>query len=205
MKKTIKTKYMNDKKGSSVITDENAPFLKEIDCIALGVLYDPYDPEEDLNSGTLEKLEKLKECYVIFPGVISPPIKLGVVLEATVQIGDDEPQHRRLISATLLLDISKSKFLSISIGENNIILHSESVIPRLQVNPVRVFDEFVMYPISSFAWYGSKRIIITNVKECPEYFDVIKPSPYKFNSNTKFFSITGNLIGRRIYGSEIFK
>lgn len=160
---------------------------------------------------------------MVFPEIISEPIPLGLPLEATVKIGDDESQLKRIIRATLLFPM---------FGADNIIpdrlIDKQKLIQELQAlqtNPTKKIltahprsksteiadvvleviyptpiGGFAMTPMPIFNWYGKEAIKITDITESQRAEELIK---IKYYSNTGVIGI--GLTGREIDGMEIFE
>lgn len=134
--------------------------------------------KERLKQTNDQFLEGLKDFSVTFPEINSPPIPLGVPLEATISIGDDPPQPKRLIYATIILPMNISDIdlwqgcQSLSLDNQKKIITSLPARDQSQVSPViKVLyplpfplGGFAMYPITMFDFYG-KDIVVRFVKQ----------------------------------------
>ena len=136
---------------------------------------------------------------------MSPPLKLGVPLEGTFHIGDDPPQKDVLFYATVIIESGASNeellqaMHGLKIRPKEVIQATPVSANRLIQPTVKVlypapFSGYFMPPISVFEWYGREKVRITDVRQCPQYRDILN-APHVQNED---IIVAGRFVGREL-------
>ncbi|HNX10781.1 MAG TPA: hypothetical protein PKI61_01435 [bacterium] len=173
--------------------------------------------QKDSGESRQEKIEKilkeLKGFSVIFPEITSGPIKIGVPLEATIQIGTDEPQPKRLIYAAVschvehyMTDLQLAGFRKLKIDKAKKLILApkaksrEDITILLRILHVIPLEGYAMTPAPIFKWYGREKVTITEITECPAATELVE-IPFCEIDDVIY---AGSYIGREIDGMEVF-
>ncbi len=169
---------------------------------------------EEIRQKIKEKLTAIKDYSVLFPEISSEPIKLGVPLEVSFQIGEDPVQKKRVVFVDLVfntevyetqaqwqalqkLQIDDTKKLIMAPPARN----RARVAPVLEVMHPTPSGGWSMTPVPIFRWYGNERINISEIVECPAATFLISRPHYKFWDMMWLCSY----VDRIIDGMEFFK
>ena len=165
------------------------------------VHYVPGEAEIDLKAA----MERLESFYVEIPELDSPPLKLGVPLEGTFQIGDDPPQKDILFCATIVVSPGASAEALLE-AMHGLKIRPKEVIQAAPVSANRLvqptvkalypfpFSGYFMYPLPVFGWYGREKVRITEVRQCPQYREIMDMP----HVQTENIIVAGSLVGRQL-------
>ena len=176
------------------------------------------------NTEQIEDIVKqLDKQMVMFPEIQGGPFKLGTFYEATIKIGDDEPQEKRILFATMLMPDPKiprnvdeladqTKHLNALTGlmsgrKNGIMTAYHSTTDKV-ANPTIL----VLYPgplggymtpcMGDFAFYGTETIQVSELVKCDQAASFFNnPGPYTKGN----YVSSGSLVGRKLDGLEVFE
>ena len=168
----------------------------------------------EINQQIEEILENIKDYSVIFPEICSEPIKLGVPLEVSFQIGEDAAQEKRLVFAVLVFNIERYEIQAqlqalqkLQIDKAKKLITAQTIRNKGRATPVlevvypTPLGGYAMTPMPIFGWYGKEKIIITEISECPAATFLAGTPHYKFWD----MMWVGSYVGRQIDGMEIFE